>query len=88
MLRISLVLPVAGIMMLIHTASLAILPAHAEQRELGLDVSDTTPASSFNNNLMVAQATGATYVTPGLSWNQIESTTPNDCTTPGNPTDP
>jgi len=57
-------------------------------RQLGVDILDTTPTSSFNNNISLVQAAGASYMILPIGWNQIESSTPSDCTTAGTYTDP
>jgi hypothetical protein len=57
-------------------------------RNLGIDLLDITPASSFVNNIAEAKAAGANYMILSLGWNQIEPTTPNNCTTAGTYTDP
>jgi hypothetical protein len=57
-------------------------------RAIGVDILDTTPASSFANNIALAQAAGASYMILGLGWNQIEAATPSDCATAGTYVDP
>ena len=58
------------------------------KRILGMDILNTTPASSFENNMTTAKSIGATGMILGLGWNQIEKVTPNDCLAPGQYTDP
>ncbi|MBY0415826.1 MAG: hypothetical protein K2Q18_16765 [Bdellovibrionales bacterium] len=57
-------------------------------REIGMDILDTTPSSTFSNNIALAKAAGASYMILGLGWNQIETSTPSDCTTAGTYVDP
>lgn len=58
-------------------------------RLLGLDLSDS-PASmpGYFDRVDAAKAVGVNFVTSNLAWNFIESSTPNDCVTPGTYTDP
>lgn len=57
-------------------------------REIGIDILDTTPSSSFNNNIALAKAAGSSFMILGLGWNQIESSTPSDCASAGTYVDP
>lgn len=57
-------------------------------REIGMDILDTNPSSSFNTNISLAKAAGSTYMILGLGWNQIEASTPNDCGSAGTYVDP
>ena len=71
-----------------NPAACTTCPVAKGSRELGVDILDTNPSSTFNNNITLAKAAGATYMILGLGWNQIEATTPGDCSTAGTYVDP
>ena len=57
-------------------------------RVIGMDFLNTTPASSFEQNLALAKAAGASAMHLHVGWNAVEPTTPANCTTAGSYTDP
>ena len=52
-------------------------------RKLGIDILDPTPTNTFTQNIALAKATGASFMNLNFGWNQIEASTPNDCSTAG-----
>ena len=85
--------PILGKLILLTLAVLAAVPAYSGpvakgSRQIGIDILDTTPASSFGDNIAHARSVGANSLILTLGWNQIEAVTPADCTSPGSYIDP